>query len=181
MKIDELKKEVEELKAANKDMMKKEKKSLKKLRQKAEKVKADNKNIEKDVEVLRDINKNVFDKEDIKPVILPNCSDVKYFEVHQPANMEPFLPLPELTPVTTCTPPKGRPSSCAPPNPYTHPGLPPCYSLNSGQPLATLSTYFGDEPTDLIEDPSKTSDMKEYITNIGKISLLPQIRRTEGD
>ena len=95
-------------------------------------------------EVLKNINKNVFDKEDLKPVTLP---------VHQPVSMEPFLPLPDLTPATTATrstpiSPQRRPTStaCAPPSPHTPPGLPPCYSLNSGQPISTLSTYFVEDP-----------------------------------
>ena len=61
--------------------MKKEKKTLNKLRQKAEEVKARNKNID-DGKVLKDINKNMLDKDDLNPVTLPNSSAGEYLEVH---------------------------------------------------------------------------------------------------
>ena len=151
-----------EQKAGNKEVLKKEKKTVKKLRQKTEK--AANKGIE-----TYDSNENFLEAVAFQ--------DDSVREVVQSEGMESYLPQLTISSTGSCSPVRVPHMPSSPQTPYTPPGLPPPQTRE--QPTKTLSAYFADPASDVIEDSFDTEhvDMKEYVDNISKLSLRPLLLR----
>ena len=94
-------------------------------------------------------------------------------EVAQPEGLESSLPHLTLASTGSHSPVRVPHIPSTPPTSYTPPGLPPL------QPIKTLSAYFAEPASDVIEDSFETEhvDLKEYVDKIGKMSLIPQLRR----
>ena len=146
---------IENLKAVNVEITKKEKKAFKKLRQKAEKNKAENISVGESL----DDNDNFLDKHDYTRDSPIKQSTPARTKVGSPVRSAPGIP---STPVPS----------------YTPPGLPAYFSSELATSTATLSTYFKNTAADnnFYTEPF---DMKEYIQSISKITLLPSHRRKE--
>ena len=167
-KVNDLNAKIDSLEADKKVLIKKEKKTFKKLRQKSQK--AENDGIE-----LYDCNKNLLDYSIMQQAVV--VQDDSVCEVAQPEGLESSLPHLTLASTGSHSPVRVPHIPSTPPTSYTPPGLPPLQTQE--QPIKTLSAYFAEPASDVIEDSFETEhvDMKEYVDNINKISLIPQLRR----
>ena len=160
-------------------MLRKEKKVLKKQRQKVEK--ADIGSVKPLDKPNKDQNENFFDN------VIETVQDNSFLDVVQSQSVQGCLPHDTHASTGSSSPVKRPPTPITPMTPYTPPGPPPCSSLTpvvtTEQPGTHLSTYFENSATttDLIDEAldREQVNMKEYIENISKISLIPLRRKEE--
>ena len=164
-KVNDLNAKIDSLEAGNKELLKKEKKTIKKHRKKTEKAAI------KGIEPY-DSNENLLENAAVK--------DDSVREVVQSKGMESSLLHHTISSTVSRSPVRVSQIPSTPPTPYTPQGLPPVQTRE--QPIKTLSAYFADPASDVIEDTFDTEhvDMKEYVDNISKLSLIPlMLRRKE--
>ena len=181
-KVIDLNEKIKHLEAVNRDVLKKEKKALKKLRQKNEKEAAYN--INKSIDppgkkVIKDSNENIFVEGNEVSSPITGYSSVQndsFPEISQPDTCS--LPHPTSASAGFSSPVRRTTIPSTPTTSFT-PGHSTGSSLHSEQSVITLSTYFGNSATDVTDDLSYPApvDLKKYVENISKISLVPQSKK----
>ena len=170
---------IKNLEAVNKDVLK----ALIKIRQKNEKEAAYdiNKTNEPSCKkAIKDSNENIFVEGNEVSSPITGYSSVQtnsFPEISQPDTCS--LPHPTSSSTRFSSPVRRTTIPSTPTTSFTPSGHSTGSSLQSAQSVITLLTYFGNSATDVTDDLSYPApvDMKKYVENISKISLVPQSKK----